>query len=346
MNEFIPSFRVRRRGGPASVNGPAAARARAAVLVGCAVIAAAACAPKQIRVEAPELPEPSAPATPSAPAVAPLDESGHQHAVPPALQRFSASVQALDASSPDLDHQPLIDALRAASGALEAISSSPGVDAQGPRRAAERIEASGPESSHHADAVVAGLSAAQRQLRTVEARSGREHEYAAALERLEQGLGKLSPARPLLEQRTAVVDAFDALEEAVFVAAGQEAPSARPGGAAAARSADSRLNDARDRVAELARADLTNVREHVASALSSLADLVDAVGADGGQKQTGEMRFQAERLRRAQSSSFAQTDWVERGLVSALDVLDAWQPCRSEVVKDWSATARAGRGRP
>jgi hypothetical protein len=332
-----------RRGEREAGRGHGRAGAIDVILLGGVLLAGSACSQKQTRVEAPVGAATAGTSRSGLPTssrtVAGREGPRPDEPMMPLLQRFSASVDALDASSPALDHPALIDALRGASRVLEAISGRSGADTQVPRDAAARIEAAGPGSSSHADAVVSALSAAQRQLRVLEARAGGAREYAGALARLDLSLRRLSPRRPLLEQRPGVVDAFRALEGAVFVAAGQAPPSARAV-EAAPPTVDTLLSGTRERVTELAGADLTNVRVLAASAMSSLADLVAALGADPDRRNTAEMRFQAERLRRARSSSFAQTDWVERGLVAALDALDAWRPCRSEVVKDWSEAAR------
>lgn len=127
--------------------------------------------------------------------------------------------------------------------------------------------------------------------------------------------------------------------EARFAAAGRPAPPA-PQVEATLPSVEALLDRVRDDVARLAGADMRNIRALTASALISLANLADAVRGDNVPEGLAEMRFQAERLRRSGSSSFARTGWVEHALVTALDALDAWQPCPSEAIRKWSAVAR------
>jgi hypothetical protein len=276
----------------------------------------------------------AAPQAPAPPAEAPA-------AVPPALRRFATSVDALE-GPPDPSHQKIVQALRAAAGALGTIDAPAEPDDAGLRAAAARIESSAPDSVSHADDVLTGLQAAQRRLRALQAEPSRAPAFEAALGELDEQVSAIGSGRPLLEQQPSTARAFRALADAVFLAAGQDAPfGGQSRSTLAERSPDELMAQLRSDTSALASADLTTVRTRAAEAMLSLADLVSRMGETArGAEDAKEITFQAERLRREESAPFARSQWVERGLLAALQTLDSLESCHPEKIDDWVKTAR------
>jgi hypothetical protein len=261
--------------------------------------------------------------------------------VPPALRRFAASVDALE-GPPDPSHQNVVQALRAAAGALGTIDAPREPGDAGLSAAATRIESSAPDSVSHADDVLTGLQAAQRRLRALQAEPSRAPAFEAALAELDQQVSSIGSDRPLLQQRPTTARAFRALADAVFLAAGQDAPfRGQSRSVLAARSVDELMEQLRSDTSALAGADLTTVRTLAADAMLSLADLVSRLGGTSrGAEDAREITFQAERLRREESAPFARSQWVERGLLAALQTLDSLETCHPERIDDWVKTAQ------
>jgi hypothetical protein len=308
----------------------------------CLVLAPLACA------TAPHAKAP-APTRTSAPSSGAVDND-HQSvtqppeapaAVPPALRRFATSVDALEGHS-ERSHQNVIQALRAAAGALEAIDAPREADDAGIRAAAARIESSAPDSVSHADDVLKGLRAAQGRLRALQPEPSRAPAFEAALGALEKEVSAIGSDRPLLEQQPSTARAFRALADAVFLAAGQDAPfDGQRRSMVAARSIDELMEQLRSDTSALASADLTTVRTRAAEAMLSLADLVSRLGeTTRGAEDAKEITFQAERLRREESAPFARSQWVERGLLAALQTLDSLETCHPDRIDDWVKTAQ------
>lgn len=289
----------------------------------------------------------------------------------PELERFAQSVRALEDQGPDPSQHRLLRALHDAADAVEAVEPERAGTAAELRTAAARIEASGGESRVHAGALRAGLVATLEQLQERRARGGDASRDAradgaradrgaeakapaaaadarapvdavaldAALAELARHAAALDASRPLLEQRRVVGDSLRALGDAVFLAAGHDAPfGAR---APAPRSVGEVLDQARADVLALGRADLSNLRELAARAMHSIADGVEALGErESVARPVLEIRAEAERLKGDDSGPFARAGWVERGLETALDALDALEPCRAALVAGWTQAAR------
>jgi hypothetical protein len=311
----------------------------------CLVLTPLACAspPHAKAPQPPRISAPSSGAVDDQPLTQPAEAPAKAPAaVPPALRRFATSVDALD-GPPDSSHQNVVQALRAAAGALQSIDHAPRApDDSGLSTAAARIESSAPDSKSHADDVLTGLQAAQRRLRTLQVEPSRTPAFQAALAALDEQVTAMGSERPLLDQRPTTARAFRALADAVFLAAGQDAPfGGQSRSMLAARSVDELMKQLRSDTSALASADLTTVRTRAADALLSLADLVSRLGrASRGAEDAKEIIFQAERLRREESAPFARSQWVERGLLAALQTLDSLETCHPDRIDDWVKTAQ------
>jgi hypothetical protein len=311
-----------------------------ALVTACLVLAPLACA------TAPQAKAPAPTRTSEPPSRAATRQSLAQPAeapaaVPPALRRFATSVDALEGPA-DPSHQNVVQALLAAAGALQTVDAPEEPDEAGLSAAAARIEGSAPESVSHADDVLTGLQAAQRRLRALQVEPSRTTAFEAALAALDDEVSAIGSERPLLQQRQTTARAFRVLADAVFLAAGQDAPfGGQSRSMLAARSVEQLMEQLRSDTAALAGADLTTVRTRAADAMLSLADLVSRLGgATRGAEDAKEITFQAERLRREESAPFARSQWVERGLLAALQTLDSLETCRPDKIDDWVKTAQ------
>lgn len=262
-------------------------------------------------------------------------------AVTPALRRLARTVDALEDSS-DGSHRSVILALRATAGALRALDGLPDRDDQGPGAAADGIESSGPASGSHSDDLILGLRAARGRLAGLPAEGARTPAFEAALADLDGAVGALASARPLLAQRPETTRAFRALTNAAFLAAGHDAPFAGQERAMLATpSVDDLMKRLRSDASALATADMRTLRARAADGMLSLAELVSVLGgAEVGARGAEEITFQAERLRRAESAPFARSEWVERGLLAALQALESLETGHPEGVADWVEIAR------
>jgi hypothetical protein len=165
----------------------------------------------------------------------------------------------------------------------------------------------------------------------------------AALADIGRAVDDLSAARPLLEQRPAVRAGLRALADALFLAAGHDAPFA--GRAPEPRSAADVMAQARADVLALGRADLSNIRELTSQAMYSMAELLEAIAGRGqAPSAVAEIRAEARRLQRDSSGPFARAGWVERGLETALGALDGLEVCSTSLIEDWTQAARQAAG--
>lgn len=275
-------------------------------------------------------------AAPNPSAAAPTAPSPRQTA--PELQRLVRSVRALEDGAEDPAHYRLTRSLRDAADALDEIEADVATGEPALRTAAARIEASSADSHHHADELRTALLAARGRLRAYDPGAQRTEAVATALAELDRAVDTLNTSRPLLEQRSVVSSCFRALADAVFLAAGHEAPFA--GRVPEPRSVVV-MEQARADVLALGRADLSNIRELTARAMYAMAELVEAVaGRDVAALQIAEMRAEARRLQHDSSGPFARTGWVERGLQTALGVLDELELCRERLIAEWAEAAR------
>ena len=251
-------------------------------------------------------------------------------------------MSALDDIMSDPDHYRVVRTLRDVSAAFEALEPERASGDDPWRTAAESIDASEANSSDRADPLRTALVAARERLGTRASPGNSTPALDAALAELDRRIGELEASRPLLEQKPAVSGSFRALTDALFVAAGREAPFANR--APAPRSVAQTLEDARADVLALGQAGLGNIRERTSRAMHSMAELVEAVEAQarrgGASPRAGAMRAEAERLEHDSSGPFARTGWVTRGLVAALDALDELDVCRESRVASWTQAAR------
>ena len=295
--------------------------------------------PAQSAAPFPPLPEPAPTAEAASPGAETRRAAGAQP-VPPELERLVRSVRALEDGVEDPAHHRLNRSLRDAADALDELEQQRSGGHAALRTAAERIEASGVESLSHADEVRTALVAARDRLRARQPAAQRAKALDAALAELGRSVDTLNPNRPLLEQQRVVGDSLRALTDAVFLAAGHDAPFA--GREAEPRSVADVLEQARADVLALGRADLSNLRELTSRAMYSMAELVEAVaGRDRVARQIGEIRAEARRLKRDSSGPFARAGWVQRGLQAALGTLDELEVCRESLVAGWTEAARS-----
>jgi hypothetical protein len=274
----------------------------------------------------PPKPEAEAPPLPGAP-------------VAPELERLARSVRALESGGEDPEHRRLLRCLQDAADAIDQLEPEVAGGGAALLRAAERIEASGIESLDHADELLTALVSARDRLRARAGSAERAAALDAALADLGRAIDDLSARRPLLEQDGAVSSGFRALADALFLAAGHDAPfGAR---ASQPRSVDDVMAQARDDVLALGRADLSNIRELTSRAMYSMAELVEVIaGPSQAESAVAEIRAEARRLRHEPSGPFARSGWVERGLESALGALEGMEVCRKALVNVWTQAAR------
>jgi hypothetical protein len=255
------------------------------------------------------------------------------------LDRLTSSVRALADADGDPGHHRVVRALRDAADALNSLGFAFAGTVDPVRAAAERIETSGADSPAHAEPLRAGLSAAANRLRTPEPRAERFPAFELALGELEQSIERVDASVPLLEQRPAVSRAFRALTDAMFLAAKRDAPFG--GRAPEPRSIAEKLEQARSDVLAAGSARLSNIREHVARAMHSLADLVAALGSRGETaRRSAEIRAEATRLARDSGEPFARAGWVAAGLRAALAAVDDVQSEPSSLLESWTGMAR------
>lgn len=274
-------------------------------------------------------------------------------ALPESLQRLSSAVDALGPGPGDPHHGEIVVALRELANALELTPDARDRAPAKLREAAEELESSSPSSLEHADMLKEALKIALRPLVSRAAPSGHETEYRDSVEALGRSIDALNADRPLLEQEQAVVAAFRAATDAVYLARGGVPPfgqaKAEDQGRGAVGTIEDELEQAREDVLELGQTKWTNDRQASASALSSIADVVEASDPDRAQRnRISVIRFQAERLRSADSFRFGQAAWVKTGLTTSLDALDAMhadeRADEQAIVTSWIRAARRAVG--
>lgn len=259
--------------------------------------------------------------------------------VAPELERLARSVSALEDDAGDPEHRRVTRSLRDAADALETLEPERAGAGDSLRSAADRIERSGADSLSHADALKKALAGAAERLSAHRAAAPRAEAMDAALAELEGGVESLNASRPLLEQQRIVSDSLRALGDALFLAAGHDAPFA--GRAPRPRSTDEVMEQARADVLALGRADLSNIRELTSRAMYSMADLAEAVAGGGGSApELAQIRAEARRLQQGSSGPFARAGWVERGLQAAISRLDQLDVCHASLVAEWTEAAR------
>jgi hypothetical protein len=134
--------------------------------------------------------------------------------------------------------------------------------------------------------------------------------------------------------------------DAAFLAAGRERHfTAQRSAATTVGNLDAfsrRIAAATAAVEKLARTESPLGRQSASEALMALADAIEAAPArpDEVAGRVAEIRFQAERLRRADPLSFGDTRWIQLALIAALDSLVALPTGRAARMRPWVAAAR------
>jgi hypothetical protein len=94
-------------------------------------------------------------------------------------------------------------------------------------------------------------------------------------------------------------------------------------------------------VLDLARARWAHGRKGAASALAALAQVLAAAAPSGSlEAHVAEIRFQAERLSRTDTSSLGEAAWIKKALLAALEGLELLRKGRGPGSSNWSRMAR------
>jgi hypothetical protein len=101
-------------------------------------------------------------------------------------------------------------------------------------------------------------------------------------------------------------------------------------------------SSARSKVDELARGDTSRTTDLAAGALRGLADAIAAAPdrPDRIRELIAEVRFEAERLARADPLSFDHARWMQAGLSAAIDAIEALPRGKARHMRPWLAAAR------
>lgn len=236
------------------------------------------------------------------------------------LATLVSAVGALAATGDDLSHQRVVRALRALGDVIDQIPGRSEGEGAEIRDAADRLAASEPTSLEHLDIVREALRKARHAL---DARGdvGRP-ELARALLLLDDTLDRFDAARPLLDQQSLVVTAFEIIGNSIAVAEQVAPPFALPHEApTGVRSRADAMRAARADVLAAARANWTSADGATAKVLEDLADLIDSSPRTQG-AGSAEVRLQAGRLRRAGTSGFDEQRWIKVALLAALVSLE------------------------
>jgi hypothetical protein len=257
---------------------------------------------------------------------APQTSQPRQPASARSLERLADSVATFEAGSSASPQQELARVLQSFGSAMEPLSHATNLRI---REVAERLAGAPAASLSHAGLLKRALTLLLDALASIPSPPGRQQaEYSNALHALRESTEAIDDLLALSNQRPRTVSALHSAADAVFLARGGEAPFGE-GERVEARSAplasfETELGRAEDEVSKLAQTSVTRSRQASAAALAALADVVAA--ADQGErltKQVTEIRFEAERLERANASEFGQAGWIRSGLESALDALVA-----------------------
>lgn len=264
------------------------------------------------------------------------------------MTRLSSSVESLAAGPQGPHHAGVIDALRQLANAIELLPETPRHSVAAIREAARGLEASDAGSLSHADLVKEGLAASLQALVTRSGFPGRELDYQKAIRAFSEAVEAVSKQRPLLKQHRSVAVAFRAATDAVFLAAGGEAHfgEAEAGASDVAQvSLEGAVDAARAEVLKLGQTDWVQARQESSRALSALADVLavaDRQNALG--RKVSDLRFQAERVRYADSLAFGRAAWIKAGLSAALDALDTLRLSDAQRLSVWTRAARRAVG--
>ena len=194
------------------------------------------------------------------------------------------------------------------------------------KEVAKRLAGSPPASLSHAGLLKQALTLLLESLLTIPSLPARQAKYTSALRALREATRAIDELLALPDQQPRTIAALHAAADVVFLARGGDAPFGEAERQdlppAPLGSFEKELDRARDEVSKLAQARLTRARDSAAVALAALGDVVAA--ADGGKrltKRVAAIRFEAERLERADTNDFGQAGWIALGLENALDAL-------------------------
>ena len=265
---------------------------------------------------------------------------------PSPLDRAARSVESLEYVPDDTLPRATAQALLDLAQAIEPQSST---EASTIRECALRIaqsKSAAASGSLNLVVVKDGLSAVLRAVEQSTTTPSRSQEYNQALATLRKAIEALDAASdaPTLERRALTASAFRAASDALTLAHGgeptfAEAENARQD-AAPESSPEAQLEDARAEVLKLGQTRWLNAPLAAARALQALADLVATRGDQRVAEQIKVIRFNAERLRRKDTSKFGSAGWVKEALTSTLDALELLEADREKQVTPLSRAAR------
>jgi hypothetical protein len=276
------------------------------------------------------------------PAVAPQTPEQRPLASARSLERLATSVGELEDATGSPPQQALARVLQKVGDAMEPLSHATNLRVQ---EVAQRLAGSPAASLSHAGLLKQALTLVLQSLITTPSPPGRETEYRSALRTLRASTQAIDDLVTLQNQQPKTLAAVHAAADAVFLARGGEAPFgeaervAEP--PAPIGSFEVELERARDGVSKLAQTGLTRSTAAAGDALAALGDLV--VSADRCKRlgpQASEIRFEAERLERADPTQFGQAGWIRSGLESALDALLRLGGNAGDPASTWIRVAR------
>jgi hypothetical protein len=261
-----------------------------------------------------------------------------------ALRGLTIAVQALSERPESMSPRTLADAMRRLSKTMDVMANGPTLAPAKLRDAADRIA---DDRALAAEPAVDGLGIALRHLVTKKPPKARRIDYHQATRGMGHALDTLEDQAVPTEQLPATIaSALRSAADLLHLAAGGEAPfgegeTASPQAPDGSWSIEVQVAEARADVLRLGQTNWTEARAAAARALASLADAVAAIDRQGGERaKVSTIRFQAERVRRSDSLTFGQAEWIATGLTAAVDAIDELACEQSEVLAEWKPAAR------
>ncbi len=306
----------------------------------------AACAPPAGRV--PEAAEPVVPVEalhPKRRCPGPAD--GRPELLPdPVVRRLVASVESLAPQrGVQADGDQLAGSLRSLASTLELLPGATWRPVNAVREAAGELADESSSETERASSVREALHAATRVLVDVDCPAAAASEFQVAVAAASAALDEIDPELSLAQQYRPMLRALRATADAILVAGGRQRRFTRPPSPLGPGDADTfsgRVAAATAAVEGLARAMGAAPRSAAAQALRALAEAIEAAPDKPGELAglVAEMRYEAERLRRADALAFGDTQWIQTGLSAALDALAALPVGRRSDVGPWVDDAR------
>ena len=240
--------------------------------------------------------------------------------------------------------EQLASALRSLAAALEILPGATWARVEKIRDAARKLASEDALEAGRMRMVEDGLGAVARVLVDVD-HPARAAAFQDAVASLGEALDGLDPDAPVEGRQRSVLRAFRAAADAVLLASGRERRFSEPRSPLEAGSPDSfsdHVVAATAAVEKLAGTDSLGGRRAASDALSALADALESAPDKPGviAALVAEIRFEAERLRRADPLSFGDTRWIQLGLAAALDSMEALPSGSAPDMKPWLAAAR------